>query len=76
MINEQLKRLVKEKLYNTSYVLQPINACIICVIEFNIITTYMMVFQNKRIYIIILFIYYMTDMISLIYSMFSPSKEK
>lgn len=44
MINEQLKRLVNEKLQNTSDVLQPINACITRVIEFNVITTCTMIF--------------------------------
>lgn len=39
-----------------------------CVIKFNIIITCMAVFQNKYTHIIKLFICYMTNMISLIYS--------
>ena len=38
-----------------------------CVIEFNIITTYMMIFQNKCIYIITSFSLCTIDVISLMY---------
>ena len=34
-----------EKFYNKIDVIQPIEACMTCVIEFNIITTYMIVFK-------------------------------
>lgn len=45
-----------------------INTCIICVTEYNIITTYIVVFQNKYIFIIILFVCCMPDMVYLVYS--------
>ena len=58
----------KEKeFYNISQVTQSIDTCIICIIKFNIIATCIVIFQNKRIHIITLFICYMIDILPLIY---------
>ena len=56
----------------TSKVTQLINICIICVIEFNIITTCMMAFQNKCTQIRASFTYCMIKIVSLKYSKISP----
>lgn len=45
-----------------------INTCMICVTEYNIIITYIVVFQNKYTFIIVLFVCCMHDMIYLVYS--------
>lgn len=56
-----------EEFKNTSEVIQSTSVYMTCKIKFNIITTYMVIFQNKYIYIIDLFIYYTINVISLIY---------
>lgn len=43
-----------------------------CITKINKITAYIMIFQNKYINVILLFIYYMDDMISMMYSRFFP----
>ena len=63
----QCKPRKEEEFYNISQVTQSIDTYIICIIKFNIIATCIVIFQNKRIHIIILFTYYITDMVPLIY---------
>ena len=48
-----------EKFYNILEVIYPIDVCMTCVIEFNVITTCTMIFQNKCTHIIISFASYM-----------------
>lgn len=44
----------------------------ICITKINKITAYIMIFQNKYIYVMVSFTYCITDIISLMHFRFSP----
>ena len=62
-LQQHYTALIIENLVSVKYlqeILQPIDACIMCVIKFNITTTCMTVFQNKCTHVITSFACYMT----------------
>lgn len=54
-----------EKLYSISEAIQPIDACITCVIKFNVTAICIMIFHNKYTNITVSFACYMVNIILL-----------